>query len=95
MYFLIGGVAERLLGNSEGNIRVARHVEIKHLALVWCRGAEGANDDGGRDRLGGCEELEGQVFLGLAELAWPIEIDVSIAYQIDLCLAAFFDSEYE
>jgi hypothetical protein len=52
MDLLVSSVAKRLLGNRKRDIRVAGYVEIKNLALIWCRGAKRANDDGSGDWLG-------------------------------------------
>lgn len=69
MDFLLSGVANRLLGNRERNIGVARNIEVKDFAPVRSRRTERTNDNGSWDWLRGGEELDGEIFLGLVELA--------------------------
>lgn len=65
MDFLFRGVASGLRGCGERDVGVAGYVEVEYRAFIGCGGAEGSDDDGGCEGLGGGEELDWEVFLGL------------------------------
>jgi hypothetical protein len=61
----LGRVSKGRLGDSEGDISVAGHLQIEDLALVGRRRAERSDDERSHDWPGGGEELMGEVFLRL------------------------------
>jgi hypothetical protein len=70
--FGLGRVSKRCLGDGKRCVGVAGDLEVKDLALVRRRRAERSDDDRGRNRLGGSEELVGEVFMGLGKSASSI-----------------------
>jgi hypothetical protein len=90
----LGRVTDGRLGHAERDIGVAGNGEVEHLVLVGCGGAERSKDDGGDDWLLGCEELVGQVLVGL----WTSALSPAMRrtyYQRHLCFTAVLHTEYE
>lgn len=59
------GETERGLGDAQRDSGVAGDAQVEGLALIGDRGTERADDDGGGDWLLSCEELMGEMLVGL------------------------------
>jgi hypothetical protein len=98
----LGGVALRRRWESERSGRVAGDIEVEDVLVNGCSRAEGGEDDRGAGGLGGGQELEWEVLLGLWEtnvscmLLVRVVASVSLStYHFDLAFAAVFDAEWE
>jgi hypothetical protein len=61
----LGRVSKGRLGDGEGDVGVAGHLQVEDLALVRRRRAKGSNNKRSFDWLRGSEELVGKIFLRL------------------------------
>ena len=82
-------IADGLLREAKWDVRVALYYEIEDFAFIWRRGAKGCDDEGCCERLGGCEELGRDIFLGLSGGQLIFQQLSRVIIPIPLCLCQY------